>query len=135
LLPQLAQAEQKKTSNTDHDGSNHLPSSKKRILQPRIIGGTDAEQGQYPYMVSVVANSGTHDCGGVLVAKDVVLTAAHCSYVPFFVFWIVFGLFDVVLDFHQLTNLSVGLMFLQWEFGTSSCGKMESTISISGRSI
>ncbi|CAJ1954834.1 unnamed protein product [Cylindrotheca closterium] len=76
LLPQLAQAKPQKTSQTD--GSNHFPSSK-RILQPRIIGGTDAEQGQYPYMVSVVANSGAHDCGGVLVAKDVVLTSAHCS--------------------------------------------------------
>ena len=49
------------------------------IPQPRIIGGTNADKGRYPYMVSLV-NSFTraHKCGGVLVAKDMVLTAAHC---------------------------------------------------------
>eukprot|EP00526_Cylindrotheca_closterium_P002109 CAMPEP_0113605620 /NCGR_PEP_ID=MMETSP0017_2-20120614/2424_1 /TAXON_ID=2856 /ORGANISM="Cylindrotheca closterium" /LENGTH=1097 /DNA_ID=CAMNT_0000514121 /DNA_START=208 /DNA_END=3498 /DNA_ORIENTATION=- /assembly_acc=CAM_ASM_000147 len=85
MLPQRTQAKQKVKANT-HTKTNTAPRSvlhnsnrSKRILQPRIIGGTDAEQGQYPYMVSIVANSGAHDCGGVLVAKDVVLTAAHCS--------------------------------------------------------
>jgi hypothetical protein len=43
----------------------------------RIIGGNDASEGRYPYMVSV-ADSGAHKCGGTLVAPDVVMTAAHC---------------------------------------------------------
>ena len=50
------------------------------IPQPRIIGGTNADKGRYPYMVSLVKNSTLkHKCGGVLVAKDMVLTAAHCE--------------------------------------------------------
>lgn len=53
----------------------------RRSIAPRIVGGTNAEKGRYPYMVSVLRKSGEHDCGGVLVAKDIVLTAAHCSYV------------------------------------------------------
>eukprot|EP00980_Cylindrotheca_fusiformis_P031607 scaffold26676_cov137-Cylindrotheca_fusiformis.AAC.5 len=49
------------------------------IFQPRIIGGFDAPQGRYPYMVELVNRDGSQRCGGVLVATDVVLTAAHCS--------------------------------------------------------
>lgn len=35
-------------------------------------------QGPFPYMVSVKANNGEHLCGGVLISKTQVLTAAHC---------------------------------------------------------
>ena len=41
----------------------------------RIIGGEFVDQG-YPWMVSI--QKGYHFCGGVLIAKDWVLTAAHC---------------------------------------------------------
>ncbi|MGH3313626.1 MAG: S1 family peptidase [Streptomyces sp.] len=39
----------------------------------RIVGGTPAEQGEFPWMVRL-----SMGCGGALYAKDVVLTAAHC---------------------------------------------------------
>jgi secreted trypsin-like serine protease len=56
-----------------------LSSAKLNVFsQPRIIGGENAEPNRYPYMVSLLKPSGVHTCGGVLVAKDVVLTAAHC---------------------------------------------------------
>lgn len=45
--------------------------------EARIIGGYDAQKGRYPYMVSLMSDF-SHQCGGFLVAKDVVLTAAHC---------------------------------------------------------
>eukprot|EP00210_Caulerpa_lentillifera_P004083 g3896.t1 len=35
-------------------------------------------QGQYPYVVSVRTVNGEHICGGIVIAKDAVLTAAHC---------------------------------------------------------
>ncbi|MFD4999171.1 S1 family peptidase [Streptomyces buecherae] len=39
----------------------------------RIVGGTPAEQGEFPFMVRL-----SMGCGGALYAQDIVLTAAHC---------------------------------------------------------
>ncbi|XP_042553035.1 complement factor D [Dipodomys spectabilis] len=43
----------------------------------RILGGQEAKAHERPYMASVQVN-GTHLCGGVLVAEQWVLSAAHC---------------------------------------------------------
>ncbi|HET6504656.1 MAG TPA: serine protease [Amycolatopsis sp.] len=42
-------------------------------VTPFVIGGTNASQGQFPWMVRL-----SMGCGGALVAARVVLTAAHC---------------------------------------------------------
>ena len=44
-----------------------------------IIGGSDTIEGRYPYMASITNSTGHHQCGGTLIAPDVVLTAAHCA--------------------------------------------------------
>ncbi|XP_025233544.1 serine protease 42 [Theropithecus gelada] len=43
----------------------------------RIVGGVDAEEGKWPWQVSVRAK-GRHICGGTLVTTTWVLTAGHC---------------------------------------------------------
>ncbi|WP_405619147.1 serine protease [Streptomyces sp. NBC_01508] len=40
---------------------------------PPVVGGTPAEQGEFPFMVRL-----SMGCGGALYEKDIVLTAAHC---------------------------------------------------------
>ncbi|XP_067364279.1 transmembrane protease serine 13a [Channa argus] len=43
----------------------------------RIIGGSVSKMGQWPWQLSLHFR-GYHVCGGVLIAPDFVLTAAHC---------------------------------------------------------
>ncbi|WP_107097634.1 trypsin-like serine protease [Streptomyces sp. WMMB 322] len=42
-------------------------------ISAKIVGGTEAEKGEFPWMVRL-----SMGCGGALFEKDVVLTAAHC---------------------------------------------------------
>ena len=54
------------------------------LLQPRIVGGTQATQFQNPFQVALLLtgvdnNADAQFCGGALVASNRVVTAAHCS--------------------------------------------------------
>jgi len=42
-------------------------------VEPLVVGGSNASQGQFPWMVRL-----SMGCGGALVGAKVVLTAAHC---------------------------------------------------------
>mmetsp|Transcript_5987 Transcript_5987/g.11530 ORF Transcript_5987/g.11530 Transcript_5987/m.11530 type:complete len:420 (-) Transcript_5987:287-1546(-) len=54
-----------------------------RIFHTRIIGGRSAQPDSFPYVVSIQNTISGHYCGGSLIGRDVVLTAAHCGEVPF----------------------------------------------------
>lgn len=59
-------------------------SIKQNRFHDRIIGGQEAQEGRYSYTVSLSDDWGNtpldhHICGGSLIARDIVLSAAHCE--------------------------------------------------------
>ncbi|KAL7465259.1 hypothetical protein ACHAXS_005591 [Conticribra weissflogii] len=58
-------------------GERDLSTSSNLFKDTRIIGGQEAVEDRYSYAVSLHGSRG-HFCGGSLIAKDIVLTAAHC---------------------------------------------------------
>ncbi|KAL3776250.1 hypothetical protein HJC23_005274 [Cyclotella cryptica] len=60
------------------DSDVHSPHRELLSKSPRVVGGRTAPSNRYTYTVSLQSN-GVHLCGGVLIAIDVVLTAAHCT--------------------------------------------------------
>ncbi|EDW65431.1 serine protease SP24D [Drosophila virilis] len=43
----------------------------------RVVGGEDAARAQFPHQISL-RNRGSHSCGGSIISRNYVLTAAHC---------------------------------------------------------
>ncbi|XP_069713627.1 ovochymase-2 isoform X2 [Phaenicophaeus curvirostris] len=54
-----------------------MPSNQPRFIFSRIIGGEEAVPYSWPWQVSVQI-SDEHICGGAILAKEWVVTAAHC---------------------------------------------------------
>ncbi|XP_064424762.1 transmembrane protease serine 5-like [Latimeria chalumnae] len=64
-----------------------------RSKTARIIGGSDAMLGRWPWQVSLYHNS-KHMCGGTIITHQWIITAAHCVYnyrLPEVSHWLVYA--------------------------------------------
>uniref|UniRef100_A0A8C5Q5K0 Peptidase S1 domain-containing protein n=1 Tax=Leptobrachium leishanense TaxID=445787 RepID=A0A8C5Q5K0_9ANUR len=66
-------------------------------VSSRIVGGTDAVDGSWPWQISLQL-SGRHICGGSLISNQWVLSAAHCFEKPFYA-----SNYKVILGAHELS--------------------------------
>ncbi|XP_077303199.1 serine protease 33-like [Lithobates pipiens] len=73
------------------------------LVSSRIVGGTDALDGQWPWQVAVrnKESSGSYLCGGSLISPEWVMTAAHCIHYPIQV-----SNYKVYLGMYQLDVIS-----------------------------
>ncbi|KAM8969105.1 polyserase-2-like [Sarcophilus harrisii] len=58
-------------------GETHYAECGQPLHRDRIVGGSDASLGKWPWHVSV-SRKGKQLCGGTLISKSWVLSAAHC---------------------------------------------------------
>ena len=49
----------------------------RKSFSARVVNGNNAAPNSWPWQVSLRFNN-NHFCGGSLIGKDLVLTAAHC---------------------------------------------------------
>ena len=89
----LALSQQCTTSSAKSLRRRNKSHTSDRLLDTRIIGGSEANEDRYSYAVSLQDRIG-HFCGGSLIAQDVVLTAAHCKG----------GQYNIVLGRHDFDD-------------------------------
>jgi len=64
------------------DKWGYLDSKEFAEKNPKVVGGENAKDGEFPYAVSLQMNQfiigWSHICGGSIIAPNFILTAAHC---------------------------------------------------------
>lgn len=112
-------------------------------VNPRIVGGSAAAEGQFPWQVALINDIGkayeTQFCGGTIIHESWILTAAHCFSENSSNIYVVGGILDLTAassgvsaqslrwivheDFNQDTlNNDIALIELKTPLDLSSCG-------------
>ncbi|KAM4771255.1 plasminogen-like [Rhinophrynus dorsalis] len=55
-----------------------IPMQKQKKCNGKIVGGCEANPFSWPWQISLRTRTGYHFCGGSLIARQWVMTAAHC---------------------------------------------------------
>lgn len=65
---------------TNRNGNPSMDTPAPEALPNRIVGGTKAEPGEFPFQVrlNIRSRRGSSLCGGVIIDQRHILTAAHC---------------------------------------------------------
>ena len=80
---------------------------------PRIVGGTIAPKGKYPWFAAITNYEGTswQGCGGMLIAPTYVLTAAHCV--------------------ENVSSLGISVLIGAYCLNSNNCGEPKEKITVS----
>ncbi|XP_026990555.2 serine protease 27 [Tachysurus fulvidraco] len=58
--------------------TRHAQECGRPLVGTRIVGGSEARDGAWPWQVDIQTITGGHVCGGSVISRDWVLSAAHC---------------------------------------------------------
>nr|CAB3266627.1 suppressor of tumorigenicity 14 protein-like [Phallusia mammillata] len=64
------------TGSVGHCGTVDVPP--RFTWDPRVVGGSPAEPGSYPWMAMLTDQQDQFFCGGTIISDTIILTAAHC---------------------------------------------------------